>query len=99
VRVIRGVCDPRVQVARVGGEEFGLLITQANVTEATALAERAREAVERHAFDAPVGTLQLTASFGVAQLGAGREDGTSLFARADAMLYEAKRSGRNRVRS
>ncbi len=97
VRVIRGECDARVHVARVGGEEFALMLPGATAAEAMALAERARAAVEAHAFGAPSGTLRITASFGVAQLGAGREDGTALFAHADAMLYEAKRGGRNRV--
>jgi GGDEF domain-containing protein len=39
----------------------------------------------------------VTASFGVALLGAGDRDGTQLIERADAAMYEAKRAGGNRV--
>jgi two-component system, cell cycle response regulator len=86
VRVVRGVCDPQVQIARVGGEEFGLLLVPGTRLEALALAERARAAVEAHAFSTPSGTLAVTASFGVAQLAGPTEDGTALFARADGQL-------------
>lgn len=77
--------------ARLGGEEFGLLLPGASLDEAAQLAERLRTEVGDHAF-ARVG--RLTISLGVAQyLGEGHD----LVADADEALYRAKQNGRNRV--
>ena len=87
-------------VARLGGEEFILLLPSTDLQVATALAERLREQV-RALSCAPV-TLPLSASFGVASL-PGRSDVPDellhdrLYAAADAALYAAKRRGRDRV--
>ena len=80
--------------ARFGGEEFVLLLVGAGLEQAVAKAEQLRTALELE----PIEPLSrpVTASFGVAEWAAG-EDGASLLARADAALYEAKRTGRNRV--
>jgi diguanylate cyclase (GGDEF)-like protein len=79
---------------RVGGEEFLVLLPGATQDEATALAERLREAIEVR----PYAGITVTMSFGVACT-----DGTSALAdtmlRADTALYEAKGAGRNCVRT
>lgn len=80
-------------LARVGGEEFALLLPGAGLMAAAAVAERIRIAVDGTPF-ARVG--HCTISCGVAELGDG-EDGASLVRRADEALYEAKHAGRNRV--
>jgi diguanylate cyclase (GGDEF)-like protein/PAS domain S-box-containing protein len=80
-------------VARVGGEEFAWLLPGCTARQAHAAAERLRAAVETTPFGvAGVRTL----SAGVAQL-AGGDDRGGLVRRADALLYVAKRDGRNRV--
>ena len=80
-------------VARLGGEEFVVLMPGAGALQAEQAAERLRQAVAGRA----MGTLPgVTASLGVAVLAAG-ETGGSLLARADAALYRAKQGGRNRV--
>jgi diguanylate cyclase (GGDEF)-like protein len=87
--------------ARTGGEEFALLMRDADRTAALAFAERLRARVETEtfdlgSFDAPI---TVTASIGVAIY---PEDGATplaLFAAADAALYRAKMSGRNAVRA
>lgn len=80
-------------LARWGGEEFAILIPHSDAAAAMRLARLLKEAVESADFS-KVG--RLTCSFGVAQLGEG-ESAEDLVARADAALYRAKLSGRNRV--
>ena len=84
--------------ARIGGEEFALLLPGADLAGAHELAERLRAAIATAPFEAEGKTLEVTASLGCAALAAG-EPPEALLARADARLYEAKRTGRNRVLS
>jgi diguanylate cyclase (GGDEF)-like protein len=83
---------------RYGGEEF-LIVTQQRSREGSAaLAERWRSAVQQTSFELPDGRkLRVTLSIGIAQFK--REDASplELVARADAALYRAKQSGRNRI--
>jgi diguanylate cyclase (GGDEF)-like protein len=83
--------------ARYGGEEFVVLAPESDVSGAERLAKRLRTAVARTRFELRDGTqLKVTASFGVAAKGA-LESAEDLLAVADDALYEAKRSGKNRV--
>jgi diguanylate cyclase (GGDEF)-like protein/PAS domain S-box-containing protein len=86
-------------VARLGGEEFALLLPDTGIDAAVAAAERLRAAVARRPIDpgAPEPTFHITASIGVAQLRAS-DDASNLVQRADRALYAAKAAGRNRVR-
>ena len=81
-------------VARLGGEEFIVVLSMTDLGGAMACAEMLRERTAAQEFQALNSTL--SASFGVAQLSAG-EDTDQLIARADAALYRAKSGGRNRV--
>jgi diguanylate cyclase (GGDEF)-like protein/PAS domain S-box-containing protein len=78
-------------VARVGGEEFALLLPETEAAAAVTLAERAREAVQKELFDV-VG--QLTVSAGVCSLDES-DDAESLVGQADTAMYWAKSGGRN----
>jgi diguanylate cyclase (GGDEF)-like protein len=79
--------------ARWGGEEFVLVCRNTRLQEASLLAEKLRELIA----DTPLGPDgQVRASFGVATLRA-NETLEQIFARVDQALYQAKRSGRNRV--
>jgi diguanylate cyclase (GGDEF)-like protein len=81
--------------ARFGGEEL-IVLVQGSADEACALAERVRRAVAELAVRVPEGLAGTTVSAGVAAFP--REpDAASLLEAADGALYEAKRSGRNRV--
>ena len=83
-------------VGRLGGEEFGILLPEADLAAALHLAERLRARIAALELALPAGTLRMTASFGVAQWQAG--DGVDeLLGQADRGLYAAKRAGRNRV--
>lgn len=82
--------------ARVGGEEFALLLPNTALKGAVELAERLRSLLETTHFRTQAGTRIVTASFGVAQH-MENEPLHTFFARADAMLYTAKSNGRNNV--
>lgn len=82
-------------VARIGGEEFAVLLPATELAEAFQVAERFRQALAGRPFQHRGKVQTLTASVGVACLAAG-EDPQALLRVADAALYRAKREGRNR---
>jgi len=85
--------------ARVGGEEFAVLLVETDLAGARALAESLREAAAALEVQAAgAGTITVTASFGVAAYPDERTP-EELLTAADAGLYRAKREGKNRVRS
>ena len=83
--------------SRWGGEEFSIVLPGTDLEGATHLAERARTALAERTILAPDGTrIHVTVSLGVAAFPeAGPAD--SLVSAADGALYEAKRTGKNRV--
>jgi diguanylate cyclase (GGDEF)-like protein len=85
-------------VARVGGEEFVVLLPGADNETAGVVAERVMKAVRSHSFRTARGHQQVTVSIGIAceHVRDGHIAG-ALRARADEALYVAKRLGRNRV--
>jgi diguanylate cyclase (GGDEF)-like protein len=85
-------------IARIGGEEFVVLLPRTDLMQAAQVADKVRSIVERTEFpggDAQPGGM-LTISVGVAALRPG-ETGADLLSRADGALYEAKDRGRNCV--
>lgn len=82
--------------ARIGGEEFALLLPGADLAGAAELAERVRLAIAAAPIEAGGRWLAVSASLGCAALAPG-EAPDALVARADARLYDAKRAGRDRV--
>ncbi|CAI6081566.1 histidine kinase N-terminal 7TM domain-containing diguanylate cyclase [Cohnella sp. JJ-181] len=84
---------------RIGGEEFALALPGMAEDEAFACAERIRQAVCRVSIqDGRGGAFGITASIGTATLLPEDRSFESLYSRADAGLYEAKRLGRNATR-
>jgi diguanylate cyclase (GGDEF)-like protein len=84
--------------ARFGGDEFGVICRSVGVEGAAVLADRLRLRVEHAEYVYEGTTLKVTASFGVADAKShGVRDPHTLVEAADAALYEAKRSGRNKV--
>ena len=94
--VLRDNCRPSDTVARVGGEEFLLVLEDTHLKAARPACERLRRAVEKHDWSAIAADLQVTISFGIAEAVADG-DARDLLAAADQHLYAAKRGGRNRV--
>ena len=85
-------------VARVGGDEFVVLLPGADGETAGVVAERVVETVRAHTFHTARGTLPVAVSIGVAAEQMPHPDGlAALRARSDEALYVAKRLGRNRV--
>ncbi len=84
-------------VARYGGEEFIILLPNKDHAEAMTAAERLRTAIEKNRLTLRRIESGITASFGVVTFPDGGFTAEELVRAADLNLYEAKRSGRNRV--
>jgi diguanylate cyclase (GGDEF)-like protein len=83
--------------ARYGGEEFVVILPNTDSEGAARFAERVRKRIAAMDFMTSGGPLRITASFGVAAFPAHAISLADLIAAADAALYEAKSSGRDRV--
>ncbi|SDF60581.1 diguanylate cyclase (GGDEF) domain-containing protein [Lentzea fradiae] len=90
--------------ARYGGEEFVLVLPRVDAVTAVAVAEAARERVERHPWDEIAPDLRVTVSAGLAYEPPAHEapgrpavSAEQQLLRADSLLYTAKQSGRNAV--
>lgn len=100
-QVLRGLAEvlsragrPTDRVARLGGEEFAVLLIGAAVADARHVTERFRTAVAEHRFKIDQGVVNVTVSLGLASIQPG--DGPStLLRRADDALYASKHHGRN----
>lgn len=100
IKALTDLCEiqkrPSDLIGRLGGEEFGLLLPETGEAHAVEVAQRLRLALSQLAIpDNP--DIKMTASFGVAAVigyGSNREAWVSA---ADAALYKAKRTGRDRV--
>lgn len=85
--------DKKAVIGRWGGEEFVVLLYDAELDEAVKLAEELRKAIENEPFET-VG--HITSSLGVTDVTL-NDTPTEIFERVDEALYEAKAGGRNRV--
>jgi diguanylate cyclase (GGDEF)-like protein len=83
-------------IFRLGGEEFGVLCRRASGDVGRKVAEKLRQAVAASPFIVNDIRLDVTASFGVAEMTASRSV-QDVYRRADAALYRSKHDGRNRV--
>lgn len=83
--------------ARIGGEEFAMLLPGIALERATVIAEKFRIAISSLKVPAENGAFSFTASIGAASFCSHDMDFAGLLRRADRALYEAKGSGRNRV--
>jgi diguanylate cyclase (GGDEF)-like protein len=84
-------------LGRIGGEEFLLVLPAASAIQAYEIAERIRLAIEKKVITIEGKTLQITASFGVAELTEQQVSVNQIFNSADTALYQAKSQGRNQV--
>ena len=84
-------------LARYGGEEFAVILPETTLEGARALAEGLRERIDQSRFVFQGEVIHVSMSIGVAILQDSDRTSTDLIKRADDKLYEAKRSGRNRV--
>jgi len=84
-------------LARYGGEEFCVVLVETDHTQAVGAGERIRRAVEGTIFEFEGERFPVTVSVGAATVGTKHESPDDLLQAADARLYEAKRTGRNKV--
>ena len=84
-------------VARVGGEEFAVLLPSTDGEDAAAVADRLRAAIEAQTVDVDGHSIRFTLSGGVASMDASVAGLDALMKRADLALYAAKAAGRNRI--
>ncbi len=94
--LVRSTLRPTDRISRLGGEEFLLLLADAGVDEAAAVMERIQREFAASPLQEGAAAISIAFSCGVAERAA-REPFEPLVARADAALYQAKRSGKNRV--
>ena len=100
LKVVANIVNERIReidfVARIGGEEFAILLPGVAAEQAIVTAERLRAGIASYHLDYQGQVVVVTASFGVTQY----KDGDtleSIFKRCDDALYTAKENGRNRV--
>ncbi len=84
-------------ICRIGGEEFLIISSRNDAVQTRAFAERLRRDIEARDIVANGKHINITASFGVAQLKEGNGDGDNLINQADKAMYRAKKNGKNRV--
>ena len=97
-RRCEGQLRPEDLFARLGGEEFVVLMPDTSLAAACATAERLRASLASEAFDVEGVPLRVTASFGCSTVDPGAASSLAgLLAAADGALYRAKRAGRDRV--
>jgi diguanylate cyclase (GGDEF)-like protein len=97
-QVLQDRLRARDLAARLGGEEFLVVLVDATPQIALEVCERLRAAVQQHDWHELAEGLQVTVSIGVADAG-GDADPMVVLQRADEALYRAKNEGRNQVRA
>ncbi len=101
LRQIAGILRRHVRnddaAARIGGEEFAVLLPECDDDAAFGFAERLRQAVAEAVFKPGGDEQSITVSIGIAALTPLRDTCSRMMAAADAALYRAKSEGRNRV--
>jgi len=97
VQAIASVLRPADRLGRLGGEEFLILLPESPAGNALQVAEQVRAAIEAEPLVVQGECVAITASIGVATLPVDGASTDAVVAVADKRMYEAKRSGRNRV--
>ncbi|MED1865313.1 diguanylate cyclase [Fictibacillus nanhaiensis] len=96
--ILRSCSRPTDIVSRNGGEEFTVLLVDCSLNQAQKIAERIRSTVEQHAFVLNSGKeVNITVSVGVSNFPETTTNGNLIIKDADKALYEAKKTGRNKV--
>jgi diguanylate cyclase (GGDEF)-like protein len=96
-KVVESACRPSDLVARMGGEEFAILVNNCSLEQAVKIAEQCRTALQELTFENDYPGLKVSASFGVADTVQCGYLYDKIFGSADAALYKAKACGRNKV--
>lgn len=97
VRKVQTLLRSQDFFARIGGEEFTILLPDTSASAGILTAERVRGAIEELEIPYETGPIKFTVSAGVAQLDLANGSWEGMLKSADAAMYEAKESGRNSV--
>ena len=97
--MLRAECRHSDIIGRLGGEEFALLAPETSMASARTMADRILDACRRLVLALPAGDVRCTCSIGVSEAVPSDDGVERVLRRADAALYEAKRSGRDCWRS
>lgn len=101
LKALAAICTAHLRksdlLARYGGEEFCVLLFSSSLEHAHTKAELLRHKISEYTFNNDGISIQLTASFGVASITEKDASFLDIVKRADANLYKAKETGRNRV--
>ncbi len=84
-------------VARIGGEEFCVLLPNTEVQTAIIIAEKLRDIISKLLFKVNDANISITASIGASEIEDSDDNADDILKRADVKLYKAKESGRNKV--
>lgn len=84
-------------LGRLGGEEFAAILPETDIESAVEVGDRLRQAFQKIRIQSDKGPIRFTVSFGVAMLEKEADTLTTIMNRADAALYKAKETGRNRI--
>ncbi len=85
-------------IGRLGGEEFAVVLAEANIKSVKSIAERIRLKTEESKTFFHDSAVTVTVSIGISKLGEDEDDITEALKRADRAMYRAKKEGRNRIR-
>ncbi len=98
-KIMNQTCRTGDVICRYGGEEFIIMLPETSQQEAMNLAERLRKEIAGLPLQFASETINMTASFGVACYDASKENNpdSNVIDQADKAMYQAKKSGRNRV--
>ncbi len=97
-RILRNITRKSDIVARFGGDEFCIIMPEADEEQAYSLAQRIKEAAEENAIQAPDGKpVSATVSIGIAVYPDHGTNPKDLFMVADNMMYKAKKEGKDRI--
>ncbi|MCL7942480.1 GGDEF domain-containing protein [Marinobacter sp. ATCH36] len=96
-RIFRNCLRATDLAARLGGEEFGILLSNTNSAQALEVAEKIRIAVASEPLTINANVIRLTLSGGIAELGPDGDTLRELVRAADTRLYAAKDAGRNQI--
>jgi diguanylate cyclase (GGDEF)-like protein/PAS domain S-box-containing protein len=101
IQSVAQTCESNLRLhdkaARLGGEEFCVLLPYTNKHAAYKIAEKLRRVVSTLSISTMNGDISMTISIGLAEVNDADTDHTEIFNRADENLYKAKKAGRNRV--
>ncbi len=84
-------------IGRVGGEEFAIILPKTGLSQGLEIAERLRKAVELLPLEVNEDKIRVTISLGASQCDIADREMDDVLIRADSALYNAKKTGRNRV--